>query len=189
MFATASRVAYNPDVPGPLSKEAVEEAFRALDAALPMEVTLIVGGGTAMTLAYGIPIATTDVDAYPAGISAAELDPYVKRVARERGLAPDWLNTYYETFSFVLPRDYKSRLRDVFTGAHLRVRSLGLEDLLVMKCFAGRDKDRSHARALLRRKPDLSIVEGQLSALSEKGIKGAQNALDFFDDLLEEAMG
>lgn len=57
-----------------------------------------------------------------------------------------------------------------------------------MKCFAGRDKDRGHARALLREKPDLPIVEGRLSALAEKGVKGAQGALDFFDDLLEEGM-
>jgi predicted nucleotidyltransferase len=187
MFAPWRYVAYIPDVPGSLSKRSIEEAFEALDEILPAEVALIVGGGTAMILAYGIPIATTDVDAYPAGMSAAELDPYVKRVAREKGLAPDWLNTYYETYAFVLPPDYKSRLRDVFTGRRLRARSLGPEDLLVMKCFAGRDKDRSHARALLREKPDLAIVEGRLSALAEKGLKGAQNALDFFDDLLEEA--
>ncbi len=181
-------MSYIPGVPGPLSKQAIEDAFRTLDEALDRDVTLIVGGGTAMILAYGISIATTDVDAYPAGMSAAELDPYVKRVARKKGLAPDWLNTYYETFAFVLPPDYRSRLRDVFAGSHLRVRSLGPEDLLVMKCFAGRDKDRGHARALLREKPDLAIVEGRLNALAEKGVKGAQSALDFFDDLLEETM-
>jgi predicted nucleotidyltransferase len=174
-------------VPELLTRQSIEDAFQALDALLPTEVTLIVGGGTAMLLAYGIQVSTTDVDAYPAGITPGELDPYVKQVARARGLPPDWLNTYYETFAYVLPPDYRSRLRDVFTGARLRVRTLGAEDLLIMKCHAGRDKDRGHARTLLREKPDLSIVEGRLSELAERGVKGAQDALDFFDDLLEEA--
>ena len=180
-------MAYIPRVPGSLSKQSVEEAFRALDEVLPKEVTLIVGGGTAMILAYGIPVATSDVDAYPVGLTTAELDPYVKRVAREKGLAPDWLNPYYETYAYVLPSDYRSRLREVFKGARLLVRSLGPEDLLVMKCVAGRDKDRGHARALLRAEPDLSVVERRLNDLAEKRYPGAQNALDFFDDLLEEA--
>ncbi len=172
-----------------LTRDSVRQAFAALDAELAKPLTLIVGGGGAMLLAYGLPIATSDVDAYPAagGITIEELDPLVKKVAREVGLPPDWLNPYYSTFAHVLPADYGTRLVDVFTGKHLRVRSLGVEDLLVMKCFAGRAKDRSHARALLRRSPDLKIVSDRLEELLEKRVPGALQALDFFDDLTAEA--
>jgi hypothetical protein len=172
-----------------LTKDSVDRAFAALDAQLPGPLTLIVGGGGAMLLAYGIPIATSDVDAYPAsgGMTVEELDPFVKKVARQVGLPHDWLNPYYSTFAHVLPADYGKRLVDVFAGKNLRVRSLGVEDLLVMKCFAGRSKDRSHARALLRRSPDLRIVSERLEELMEKRVPGALQALDFFDDLAAEA--
>src|SRR6266568_3074460 len=115
----------------------LKEAFEALDARLPSDVTLVVGGGSAMMLGYGLPVRTTDVDAYP------------------------------------------------FAGRRLRVMVLGVEDLLIMKCFAGREKDVGHARALLRRKPDLGIVERRIEALVARGVHGAADAADFLDDLVE----
>jgi hypothetical protein len=172
-----------------LTRDSVTRAFAALDALLPGPLTLILGGGGAMLLAHGLPVSTADVDAYPAsgGMTVEELDPLVKKAAREVGLPHDWLNPYYSTFAHVLPADYGKRLVDVFGGGNLRVRSLGVEDLLVMKCFAGRAKDRSHARALLRRSPDLEIVGRRLEELLEKRVPGALQALDFFDDLTAEA--
>jgi hypothetical protein len=162
-------------------------AFAALDAELSRPVTLIVGGGTAMMLAYGLPVRTTDVDAYPRGVPFEELQPAIRRVAKALGLAADWLNPHYETFAHVLPPDYGTRLRPLFAGKHLEAVALGVEDLLVMKCFAGREKDVGHARALLRRRPDLGLVERRLQDLAERGVKGSQEALDFFDDLEEGA--
>ena len=162
-------------------------AFEALDAELASPVSLVVGGGTAMLLAHGLAVRTTDVDAYPRGTSFDALLPAVRKVGRALGIAPDWLNPHYETFAHVLPGDYGTRLVEVYRGPHLEVRALGVEDLLVMKCFAGREKDIGHARALLRRRPDLGIVEQRIQELAERGVKGSQDALDFFDDLQEGA--
>lgn len=171
----------------PLDAATLDRAFRALDALLPRPVTLVVGGGTAMMLAYGLPVRTTDVDAYPVSGSLDDLGEQIREVAREVGLASDWLNPHFETFAHVLPADYGSRLRPLFAGERLRVTALGVEDLLVMKCFAGREKDVGHARALLRRKPDLALVERRIAELIEKGVPGAPDAADFLDDLQEEA--
>ncbi len=112
-----------------------------------------------------------------------EIAPHVRAVARELGLAPDWVNPHYETFAHVLPADYGARLREVFAGERLLVMALGVEDLLVMKCFAGREKDVGHARALLKRSPDLRIVERRIEELVERGVPGALDAADFLDDL------
>ncbi len=171
--------------PPPLRADQLQAAFEAVDRLLPAPVSLVVGGGTAMMLAYRLPVRTSDVDAYPRKGSMDDLLPAVRAVAKELGLSADWINPHYETFAHVLPPDYGDRLRPVFTGARLTVEALGAEDLLVMKCFAGREKDVSHARALLRRKPDLGIVERRLQELAERGVVGAQDALDFFDDLGE----
>lgn len=87
----------------------------------------------------------------------------------------------------MLPRDYATRLRPVFQGEHLQVDALGPEDLLVMKCFAGRDKDLPHARKLLRLATDLNVVDRQLEYLVERRYPGAERAADYFDDLRDEA--
>lgn len=169
----------------PLQIEVLRRAFRALDARLEGPLTLVVGGGTAMMLAYGLPVRTTDVDAYPARGRLEDVAPQLRAVARELNLAPDWVNPHFETFAHVLPPDYGSRLEEVFAGRKLRVMALGVEDLLVMKCFAGREKDVGHARALLRRQPDLGLVERRLEELAEKGVPGAHDAADFLDDIRE----
>jgi len=169
----------------PVTVAGLRDAFAALDARLSRPVTLVVGGGAAMMLAYGLPVRTGDVDAYPAGGRLEDLAKEIREVARALGLAPDWLNPHFETFAHVLPPDYAARLRPVFDGARLRVMALGVEDLLVMKCFAGREKDVGHARALLRRGPDLGIVERRIEELVERGIPGASDAADFLDDIRE----
>ena len=163
----------------------LKAAFAALDARLPAEVTLVVGGGTAMMLAHGLPVRTTDVDAYPLRGRLDDIAPLVREVGRAVGLSQDWLNPYYETFAHVLPADYGARLKPVFAGERLRVMALGVEDLLLMKCFAGREKDVGHARALLRRSPDLGIVERRIEELLARGVQGAADAADFLDDVVE----
>jgi len=141
-----------------------------------------------MVLAYQHPVATQDVDAFAAkgGLRMAELDAMARSVAEEMQIEPDWLNSHFETFTAVLPRDYATRLISVFRGQHLRVDALGPEDLLVMKCFAGRDKDLPHARKLIRLANDLSIVDKQLEFLVERRYPGAERAADYFDDLRDE---
>ena len=169
----------------PLEAGQLRSAFQALDRLLSRPLTLIVGGGTAMMLAYRLPVRTMDVDAYPREGSLDEILPAVRAVAKEHGLPPDWINPWFETFAYVLPPDYGTRLRPVFQAERLTVTALGVEDLLVMKCFAGREKDVGHARALLKRDPDLGLVERRIQELADKRVAGAQDALDFFDDLTE----
>jgi hypothetical protein len=163
----------------------MRQALAALDERLTRPARLVVGGGAAMVLAYDHPLATQDVDAFAAagGLTIAELDREAKHVAKLLDIEPDWLNAHFETYTGVLPGDYATRLRRVFSGERLIVDALGPEDLLVMKCFAGRDKDRPHARKLLRIANDLSIVDRQLHHLVERRYPKAERAADYFDDL------
>lgn len=172
----------------PLDRPAIEAVFEALDRELTGSVRLVVGGGAAMTLAYDHPLATQDVDGF---VASGDVDPEIleaaaRKVGRELGHDPAWLNSYFLTFTHVLPADYQVRLKPVFSGRHLVVKALGPEDLLIMKCFAGRERDRSHARRLLALVADLAFVDDHLSALAERRIPGADRALDLFDDLRDE---
>lgn len=138
-----------------------------------------------MILAHQFPLATSDIDAVPRGIDFSEIDALVKKVALDLGLPADWMNPYFSTFSYTLPEDYSKRLIPAFEGNFLTVLALGKEEMLIMKCFAHRPKDIGHGRQLVRLGADLKMVEKQIEWLQEKGIKEADRALDFFDELRE----
>jgi hypothetical protein len=173
----------------PLDPALMRHALAVLDTRLEKPTRLVIGGGAAMVLAYEHTMATQDVDAFTAkgSTSMAELDTAAKATARELDIEPDWLNPHFETYTGVLPTDYAQRLRRIFDGENLIVDALGPEDLLLMKCFAGRDKDRPHARRLaLRDDIDLSLVDANLSRLVERRYPSAERAADYFDDLRDE---
>lgn len=175
-----------------LTKEKMLQALRCLDDLIlkngekNIQIQLIIGGGGAMILAHHFPLATIDLDAIPKGIELSELDRYVKKVAEELQMPPDWLNPYYASFSHTLPSDYGQRLISVFSGKVLKALALGKEEMLIMKCFAHRQKDVGHAKALIKQNANVKTVEAHIESLKKKGIPGAQEALDFLDDLLDQ---
>lgn len=168
----------------------MRKALAALDGKLSEPVQLLIGGGAAMLLAHGFPVATMDIDGlvYKGALTQSALDRHAKVVAREVGVPADWLNSYFNTFLYTLPADFATRLMPVYRGKYLAVVALGAEDLLVLKCFAGRPKDLPHARALCRKVRDLSVVDNHLQQLLERRVPGAVEAADFFDQLQDDAV-
>lgn len=172
-----------------MEKSMMLKAIKALDRHLTQPVQLLIGGGAAMLLAYDVPISTMDIDGLiiNSEMTPAELEPFIKKVASELKINPHWYSSYFSTFTYTIPSDYKDRLKTIYSGKNLRVFALGMEDLLIMKCFAGREKDIGHARAMIRKGANLDIVEGHIEKLAEKGIPGADKALEFLDELREQA--
>src|SRR5690606_12289492 len=115
-----------------LTAALMKSSLAKLDAHLTEPLTLIVGGGGAMILAHGYPLSTSDIDAVPKGMEISELDALVKKVAKENGLPPDWLNPYFSSFTHTLPSDYSDRLVEVFAGKHMKALALGKEEMLIM---------------------------------------------------------
>lgn len=174
-----------------MNADTMREALKSLDKLLDKELKLVIAGGAAMVLRYDFPIATHDIDAVPfqSHMEIGEVDKLARTVAQSffPPIPSDWLNPYYESFSFVLPKDYGTRLKPVFSGKRLEVFALGPEDLLIMKCFARRDKDIPHIRFLLKKGLDTNKVTTHLESLIKRKIPRAQEALDFLDDILDYA--
>lgn len=171
-----------------LKKEQILKAFQALDSKLTQPLTVLVGGGSAMLLAHKILISTHDVDglALDSTLSPAKLARLTKDVAAKLNINGQWFNDYFGAFTYSLPKDFRSRLIEVFKGDHLTVKALGVSDLLLMKCFAGREKDIGHARALIRRGANTAFVEKHLEGLAGREIPGTKEALEFLEDILME---
>jgi hypothetical protein len=170
----------------PFNAKKMRQALNALDSLLTQEVSLIIGGGGAMLLAYDFPLVTTDIDAVPRGLSSDELAPLIEKVAASLGLPTDWLNPWYSSFTYVLPSDFRDRLVSVFQGKHLSAQALGKEDLLLMKCFAHRQKDIPHARALVRAGAIVDTVFNRIEELKKRKIPGAALAWDFLETILDQ---
>jgi hypothetical protein len=97
-------------------------------------------------------------------------------------LEKDWLNPHFGTFMVLLPLDYSSRLKPVFSGSNLKVQAIGREDIIIMKAFARRPKDATHIR-FLKKDADMDIVESTIESLRKiKGDEEVQKALDFIDE-------
>jgi hypothetical protein len=167
-----------------LTAKTMLQALACLDEKLSKPVRLIMGGGGAMLLAHNFALSTTDIDAVPAsGMAVEELDPLIKAVAKELSLPADWLNPFYSTFAHVLPPDYGTRLIEVGDFRLLKLLALSKEDLLVMKCFAARQKDVVHARSLVKKGADLGLVKRHLKFLQDKRIPGNEKALKFLAEI------
>jgi hypothetical protein len=172
----------------PMDKTQIQQAFELLDQRLKQDVRILVGGGAAMMAAYDIPINKMYVDGVPdrTSMELADFKKEVQAVGRQLKIAQDWLNDYFATFLFVLPASYEQRLHTLYKGRHLEACALGKEELILMKCFAGREKDIPHIRALMRKSVDLKIVDQRIQELLTKKTVGSQDAADIFDDLVQE---
>lgn len=172
-----------------LVKKNTLKAFALLDQRLAQPLKLLVAGGAAMILEYGHPEGTRDVDAlsFQGFEKIEDIKDAIYAVAQELNIDADWINPYFGNFTFVLPKDYVSRLRQNFSGKHLQVLVLGPEDLLMMKLHAGRPKDDAHIRRLLKtQKINLKVVESQLQHLIDRGVSGSDKAAARLDDYLED---
>ncbi len=169
-----------------INKQLAIQAFQHLNKLLKKPVKLILGGGTAMIMAHQFPLSTSDVDAVAKNFSLLEIETEIKQVAAELNLPADWLNPHFSSFMYTLPNDFEDRLVQVFDESYLSVFALGKEDMLLMKCFAHRSKDKGHAQFLIKNKLNLSIVEKQIELLKQKNIPGSVEAFDFLDQILEE---
>lgn len=173
-----------------ITTELLQKILEALAVRLEgssKKVTLLVGGAGALVGCYNYKEKTTDVDALPLGSSLDEISVELKQIADDFQLPADWLNPHFSTFTLYLPSDYKKRCRRFFEAPALAVDALGPEDLMIMKLMAGRTKDQSHIRFLMKQKPlDLSVVENRLNELVALFPREAKKALDLFDDIQED---
>ena len=164
------------------------EALVELDQRMNQSAKLLLGGGGAMLLAYNFPLSTQDIDAvfYKSPIKESDVHDDILAVADKLDLPKDWLNPYFENFLYTLPSDYETRLQNVYTGKYLTVNALSKEDLLILKCFAGREKDVGHARALIKRGADVDFVRNHIFKMIDAKMPKAHEATDFLDDLTDE---
>ncbi|MCY4513012.1 MAG: DUF6036 family nucleotidyltransferase, partial [Bdellovibrionales bacterium] len=124
-----------------LNKKDVLKAIQALDTIADKAFEIIITGGSAMMYSYKFPLGTIDVDVIIRKAELNEVDKYIKKTAKKLNLAPNWMNMWVSSFAHYLPNDYEKRLNIIFKGKKIIAKTIGKEDILILKCFAHRGKD------------------------------------------------
>ncbi len=173
-----------------LDKSIALKALHLLDEKITdagiKNIQMAIGGGGSMMLHHEYDGMTMDIDAVPTNIDFEELKPFILEVSIEMQISADWINPFYSAFTHYLPTDANTRMKEIFSGKNLKIKSLGAEDILIMKLMAGRNKDRPHIMHLKKQKLNLSIIENRLEQLLKIHPKDAKKALDWFDEIFNE---
>lgn len=126
-----------------IQQENIQKILEALDRELASlaggTVILVICGGAAMICLGVRSTSTMDIDVLTPDLSR-ELIAAAAIVAKQFGLAPDWINNGPKSLLSHLPTDWRIRLTVLFRGKYLRVDALGRPELLISKVFAEADR-------------------------------------------------
>lgn len=154
-------------MPAPIDHQALTAALHQLNEQLYLQdapvVELVVCGGSAL-IATGLVLRTThDVDilAFIESQTIRDSEPLpdylvlaARNVARNMGLAADWLNNGPASqFRLGLPEGIQERLHRVVYGERLVVHFISRYDQIFFKTFAAVDRAGYHVSDLLALKP------------------------------------
>lgn len=174
-----------------LNKSIALKALELLDAKLTSaglkNIQMAIGDGGAMMLHHEYDGMTMDIDAVPTNIDFEELKPFILEISIELQISADWINPFFSAFTHYLPSDASHRMKKIFSGKNLKIKSLGAEDILIMKLMAGRNRDRPHIMHLKKKKLNLVIIENRLEELVKIHPKEANKALNWFDEIFNES--
>lgn len=128
--------------------------FMEIDAALDAPIFLNCIGGFALTIHYGMPRATADVDLIEVP-AAAYAGPLIT-LGGEGGPLYRKYKLYIDPVTIAFfPENYEQRLTEIFAGAfkNLRIRILDPYDIALTKLGRNNQKDRDDIRFLARTIP------------------------------------
>lgn len=125
------------------SRQELAEFFEAVDECLEQPARLILVGGSAVILAYGVTTTTEDIDTF--NTSTAALDAAIQRACERTGMAPPVARSGVAQ----VPEGYEDRLlRQATGGRNLHLYVLERHDLAISKALRADERDRQHIWAL-----------------------------------------
>ena len=143
-------------------------ALRRLGSELRDPATLTLGGSAALLLTGALDRATNDGDVVESKPDFPALLDAVRRVQVVEQAPPGWLNTSVQSYTHVLPADYRTRLVAFGRMGRLDVLLLGRADVVLMKVYAGRPRDLQDLLAVRATEAELGHAEHRIPAIAEQ---------------------
>ena len=164
-----------------MSRGALWEALSALGRRASGPVSLVLGGSAALILSNDLPRPTDDGDVVTSEPGMGELQALIREIADSEGLPPGWLNGSIQSYTYVLPADYTSRLVSMPPFGRLQVRLLSRRDVILMKVYGMRPRDIDDLHAIRPTLEELAFVRAQLARIGAKEASKAREMAEFLD--------
>ena len=124
------------------SDGAARQALEALGRLCLPGTNVVLVGGAALILGYGVARTTHDIDVLVATPRLAEFGRAIEQVAEQLDLATRWINDGAKAYGEVLPDDFGDRLTDIGRFGHLSVAAVSRRDLCCqLRPSTGRSRD------------------------------------------------
>ncbi len=169
-------------VPRKLTRDTLWAALAALGRQTNQPVSLVLGGSAALILGEALRRPTDDGDVVASEPDLGKLQSAIREVADDQHLPPGWLNSSIQSYTYVLPADYRSRLVELPPFGRLRVWLLGRPDVILMKVYGLRPRDVDDLRAIAPTRDELEFVGAQVGRIAAKEPEKAAVVRAFLDE-------
>lgn len=136
-----------------MTGSALLAALTRLGAELRDRTAVTLGGSAALLLTGALDRLTNDGDVVESTPDFPALLDAVRRVEVVEPAPPGWLNTSVQSYTHVLPPDFRLRLVRLPRMGRLEVSLLGRLDVVLMKVYARRPRDLATCSPLASRRP------------------------------------
>ena len=160
-----------------LNKSRIISLLQELDRNIKEPCRVIICGGAAAIVGYGMKRLTGDIDILEPYPKSESFYRAVKNLSEIHGLDPKWINDAVKGFVDCLSPDYVKRLIPLRVDfSNLEVFIIGKPDFITMKICAWREADSEDVKALGISKEDLSIINANLAYVARKDPDRAHKA-------------
>jgi hypothetical protein len=147
-----------------LNGSEIVSLLQDLDRNIAEPCRIIICGGAAAIVGYGMKRLTGDIDILEPCPKSESFYKGVKDLSESHGLDPKWINDGIKGFVDCLSQDYQERLIPLSSGfVNLEVFIISKPDFITMKICAWREADKQDVTAIGISKEDLPIIHANLA--------------------------
>ena len=148
-----------------------------LDQCITQPCSIILCGGAAAIIGYGLRRHTGDIDIFEPTPKNREFYRSVEKLLKKKGLDPNAINDGAKGFTDYLHPDYRKRVIPLEAGfSNLDVSVISKADFITMKICAWRETDMQDVRSIGITRDDLAIINENLRYLARHSPDKAQKA-------------
>jgi hypothetical protein len=151
--------------------------LKELDRSIAEPCRIIICGGAAAIVGYGMKRFTGDIDILEPQPKSESFYKAVKDLSKIHGLDPKWINDGVKGFLDDLSPDFRKRLIPLSEGfKNLDVLIISKPDLITMKVCAWREADKGDIETLGISQADLTIINSNLAYVAKHSPDRAHKA-------------
>jgi hypothetical protein len=165
-----------------MTRETLWTALAALGRRARQPISLVLGGSAALILDNELRRPTGDGDVVTSEPGLGDLQELIRDVAEHEQLPSGWLNGSIQSYTYILPRDYRDRLVTLPPFGRLTVSLLSRRDVVLMKVYGQRPRDVQDLHAINPTPQELAFVRAQLPRIAAKEKERAEAMREFLDE-------